>query len=95
MIIEKTLTENSKYDVQLDNFAAEGELTVTITLNEYRDLLRDSVKNKMHEEKLSWFEQYDRANKAEQRVKELETEVGTLYKRLSEMKDSDESEEEK
>lgn len=83
MIIEKTVVENNRYDVKLDDYVAEGELTVTITLSEYRSLIRESVENKQRKEHESWLEQYSRANEAEKRVKELEAEVSNLYKRLT------------
>ena len=84
MIIEKTVVENNRYNVDLNDYVAEGELTVTITLSEYRDLIEKSVENKQRKEHESWLDQYNRANKAEERVKELETEVSNLYKRLAE-----------
>ena len=37
----------------------------------------------------SWLEQYNRANDAEKRVKELETEVSNLYKRLADNNDAE------
>lgn len=83
MIIEKTVTDNSAYGTNAIDYAAEGELTVTITLCEYRTLIRESAENKMRKAHEDWMEQYNRANKAEARVKELEDEVNTLYKRLS------------
>lgn len=83
MIIEKTVVENNRYSVDLDNYVSEGELTVTITLGEYRDLIKTSVENKQRKEHESWLDQYSRANKAEERVKELEAEVSNLYKRLA------------
>ena len=83
MIIEKTVTENNRYDVKLEDYVAECELTVTITLNEYRSLIRESVENKVRKDHESWLEQYTRANKAEEHVKELEQEVANLYKRLA------------
>lgn len=89
MIIEKTVIEGNRYNVDLNDYVAEGELTVTITLSEYRDLIEKSVENKQRKEHESWLEQYNRANKAEERVKELETEVSNLYKRLAENKDAE------
>ena len=83
MIIEKTVIEGNRYDVKMEDYVAEGELTVTITLNEYRSLIRKSVENEQRKDHESWLEQYQRANDAEARVKELETEVNNLYKRLS------------
>lgn len=92
MVIEKTVVENNRYNVNLNDYVAEGELTVTITLSEYRDLIEKSVENKQRKEHESWLEQYQRANDAEKRVKELETEVSNLYKRLAESTDSEETE---
>lgn len=92
MIIEKTVVEGNRYNVNLNDYVAEGELTVTITLSEYRDLIEKSVENKQRKEHESWLEQYQRANDAEKRVKELEAEVSNLYKRLAEKAD-DEGEE--
>ena len=89
MIIEKTVVENNRYTVNLDDYVAEGELTVTITLSEYRDLIKTSVENKQRKEHESWLDQYQRANDAEKRVKELEEEVSNLYKRLADNNDAE------
>ena len=89
MIIEKTVVEGNRYDVKMEDYVAEGELTVTITLNEYRSLIRKSVENEQRKDHESWLEQYQRANDAEARVKELETEVNNLYKRLSDECEND------
>ena len=89
MVIEKTVVENNRYNVNLNDYVAEGELTVTITLSEYRDLIEKSVENKQRKEHESWLDQYNRANKAEERVKELETEVSNLYKRLADNNDAE------
>ena len=89
MIIEKTVIEGNRYNVDLNDYVSEGELTVTITLGEYRDLIRTSVENKQRKEHESWLDQYNRANKAEERVKELETEVSNLYKRLADNNDAE------
>jgi len=92
MIIEKTVIEGNRYNVELNDYVAEGELTVTITLSEYRELIKTSVENKQRKEHESWLEQYTRANDAEKRVKELETEVSNLYKRLAENSDTEQTE---
>lgn len=89
MIIEKTVIEGNRYNVDLNDYVAEGELTVTITLSEYRDLIEKSVENKQRKEHESWLEQYQRANDAEKRVKELEEEVSNLYKRLVDNTDAE------
>lgn len=92
MLIEKTVVENNRYNVDLNDYVSEGELTVTITLGEYRDLIKTSVENKQRKEHESWLDQYNRANKAEERVKELEAEVSNLYKRLAESTDTEQPE---
>lgn len=89
MIIEKTVIEGNRYNVDLNDYVAEGELTVTITLSEYRYLIEKSVENKQRKEHESWLDQYNRANKAEERVKELEIEVSNLYKRLADNTDAE------
>lgn len=89
MVIEKQVVEGNRYDVNLNDYVAENELTVTITLSEYRDLIEKSVENKQRKEHESWLEQYQRANDAEKRVNELEAEVSNLYKRLAENKDAE------
>ena len=66
MIIEKTVIEGNRFNVELNDYVAEGELTVTITLSEYRDLIRTSVENKQRKEHESWLEQYQRANDGEE-----------------------------
>lgn len=82
MIIEKTTVEGNRYDVNVKDYVAEGELTVTITLNEYRDLLKESIENKQKAEKLDWLKQYQRANDAEARIAELEKEICDLRNKL-------------
>ena len=83
MIIEKTVVDGNTYGVDTNDYVAEGELTVTITLGEYRELIKKSVENKQRAEHESWLEQYNRANTAENRVNELEREVSVLYKKLA------------
>lgn len=89
MVIEKTVVENNRYDVNLNDYVAENELTVEITLSEYRNLIKESVENKQRKDHESWLEQYSRANVAEKRVKELEAEVSNLYNRLAENTDAE------
>ena len=89
MIIEKSIVEGNRSDVNPKDYVAEGEITVTITLSEYRDLIEKSVQNKQMKEHESWLEQYQRANDAEKRVADLETEVSNLYKRLAEISNTD------
>lgn len=73
MIIEKSFEDKYPEGSLYDYLNAEQhELTVTITLAEYRDLLLKKYKLENNTEKLNWYEQYSRANKAEAQVKELE-----------------------
>ena len=93
LVIEKTYAEGSyNRDICYDHVNTEqGELTVTITLAEYRDLLRTKFDCEQKKEKLSWLEQYQRANNAEARVKELEQKISVLMS-LCPAKSADESE---
>lgn len=91
MIIEKTVVEGNRYSIDLDDYVAENELTVTITLSEYRKLIQTAVENKQRKEHESWLEEYSRANNAEMRVKELEDEVKALYKRIAEITDTEQT----
>ena len=92
MIIEKTVVEGNRYSIDLDDYVAENELTVTITLSEYRKLIQTAVENEQRKEHESWLEQYSRANNAELKVKELEDEVKNLYKRIAEITDIEQAE---
>ena len=79
LIIEKTYADNGDRELLNDHVNHEqGELTVTITLHEYRELLRAKFESERQKEKLSWLEQYQRANNAEAKVKELEQKVSVL-----------------
>ena len=92
MIIEKTVVEGNRYIIDLDDYVAENELTVTITLSEYRKLIQTTVECQHKKEHESWLEEYCRANNAEARVKELEDEVKNLYKRIAEITDIEQAE---
>ena len=92
MIIEKTVVEGNRYSIDLDDYVAENELTVTITLSEYRKLIQTAVENKQRKEHVSWLEQYSRANNAELKVKELEDEIKNLYKRIAVITDTEQAE---
>ena len=83
MIIEKTCEDRYNNETVFDYVNVDQhELTVTITLAEYRDLLEAKFVKQYQKEKLDWYEQYNRANKAETRNKELEKEVDSLHKRI-------------
>ena len=92
MIIEKTVVEGNRYSIDLNDYVAENELTVTITLSEYRKLIQIAVESQQIKEHESWLEEYCRANNAEARVKELEDEVKSLYKRIAEITDTEQAE---
>ena len=92
MIIEKTVVEQNRWDIDKNDYVAEGEITVTITLGEYRDLVINKIRSDMHKEHENWVKEYNRANEAENRVKELEEELHNLYKRINVDESADESE---
>ncbi len=80
MVIEKKFEDKYESDSSVYNYlnAEQHELTVTITLHEYRDLLKAKLEGEVRREKLDWFAQYNRANEAEKRVKELEAQLEAL-----------------
>lgn len=80
MLIEKSFVEGKDYGDSVFNYVDQEhhELLVTITLREYRDLLATAIDSKQKKEKLDWFEQYARANKAEAEVKELKAQIEAL-----------------
>ena len=83
MIIEKTCEDRYSQDTVFDYVNADQhELTVTITLAEYRDLLEAKFVKQYQKEKLDWWEQYNKAKKAEEKIGELEKEVAALRKRI-------------
>lgn len=85
MVIEKVFEDN-RYtsDEDLFNYlnADQHELTVTITLAEYRALLKDSIKATAQKKELDWLTQYQRANEAENRVQKLEAELDSAKAQL-------------
>lgn len=94
MIIEKTVVDNNRWDIDKNDYVAEGEITVTITLGEYRDLVISKMRSEMYKEHENWLKEYNRANDAESRVKALEEELQNLYKRININESTDESEDE-
>lgn len=77
VILDKKM---ESYAVNTDNFIASGEITVTITLSEYRELVTktaasDTIIQKARNDKLE----------KDNRIKELENEVRTLKDKLYEM----------
>lgn len=68
----------------MDNadFLVEGELTVTITLREYRDLIENNAKAKSQQElsetKNRWIEAYQERDKLKATVANLTDEVARL-----------------
>ena len=94
MIIEKTVVDNNRWDICKEDYVAEGEITVTITLGEYRDLVVNKIRSEMYKEHENWLKEYNRANDAESRVKALEEELQNLYKRININESTDESEDE-
>lgn len=83
MIIEKKFVDNYARDDDLCNYCDDGELTVTITLGEYRALVAAKVRSELQQEKLDWLKQYQRANEAEARVRDLEARLAKMAERMT------------
>ncbi|EOC9197095.1 hypothetical protein ACJB6I_000584 [Staphylococcus pseudintermedius] len=63
-----------------DNFVANQELTVTITLNEYRDLISEKAKSKqkIDEARNDYYKERDKNRKLEEEVKSLKQKIYEL-----------------
>lgn len=83
------------YGVNNNNFVASSELTVIITLNEYRDLVgKVATSNSRIEEANKNKYDRDNENKAlKEKVKELERKLLEYRAEYGEMKSEEESEE--
>lgn len=79
--IADTKIDSYGYD-ELKNFKANGELLVTITLYEYRELLQAAANAKASEARSDYY-------KAEERAKTLEKELEGLKKAFETLKRTD------
>ena len=68
------------WNYALDNFQAEGELTVTITLYEYRQLVKDNAiaNYKIDQTNQDKYKRVEENEALKKRVKELEQELFEL-----------------
>lgn len=63
---------------ELNNYVAEGEITVTITLNEYRELVTAKVKGDVNQNQVNYWEWYNKYNEAVKEIEELKERVASL-----------------
>ncbi|HGH0899289.1 TPA: hypothetical protein ACJHIR_001388 [Staphylococcus pseudintermedius] len=68
------------YNLSEDNFVANQELTVTITLNEYRDLISEKAKSKqkIDDARNDYYKERDKNRKLEDEVKSLKQKIYEL-----------------
>ncbi|EIE3644935.1 TPA: hypothetical protein I1629_001590 [Staphylococcus pseudintermedius] len=68
------------YNLSEDNFVANQELTVTITLNEYRDLISEKAKSKqkIDDARNDYYKERDKNRKFEEEVKSLKQKIYKL-----------------
>lgn len=92
VILDKKI---DKYDYKSEDFLASGELTVTITLSEYRKLVKDCATAQARIDKAE-SDRYERNSENEKLKEENNRLKAELYelKKASEMIDVSESEEE-
>lgn len=76
MEIEKRVNNNS--DIRIDDFVLDNELTVTITLHEYRELLENIFRLKKESMYVN-----NRRFEVEDKNKELQKEIEELKTKLS------------
>lgn len=72
--------EFSSYGNSVDNFVANQEITVTVTLNEYRELIKANAvsQNKLNESKTKHFEVTRENEKLKTEIQELKSKVYEL-----------------
>ena len=70
-LLEIKLDKNYASTADKNNFVAEGEITVTITLNEYRDLLIDNARSNKAIDDIKQ-EKYSIQSKLSETTKQLE-----------------------
>lgn len=70
----------SKWDSPEDNFAATGEITVTITLSEYRDLIKEKATKEMKIQELrnSEYAANEQLKAAKAEIAELKEQIVRL-----------------
>lgn len=91
-IIDKVLEKKfDNYSVNTDNYMAPQELTVTITLNEYRDLVENNATRKSAIDKAeeNKFSRERRIEELEKEVAELKAELYEFQKKQSRANDAD------
>lgn len=69
-------TEN--YQDDINNYALPQELMVTITLNEYRELLTKGAKEEEEKERLKRYEKEAEIRELEKQIEQLEAKVELL-----------------
>lgn len=84
--IENIISEKTQSDYYAnnanreDNFVIDNELTVTITLHEYRKLLTSEAEAKVKEAKSSENDEYRARKKVEEELEKVKCEVNSLRK---------------
>lgn len=91
VILDKKI---DKYDYKSEDFLASGELTVTITLSEYRKLVKDcaTAQTRIDKAESDRYERNSENNQLKEENNRLKAELYEL-KKASEMIDVSESEE--
>jgi chromosome segregation ATPase len=84
--IENTILDKKidRYGENLKDFVAPGELTVTITLDEYRDLVASYATRKTAIDEAN-SDRYERNQKIEKLTKEVEELKAELYETKKEL----------
>ena len=89
-LLQKKLEERSSYrwNNEVDNFIEQNEISVTITLAEYRNLIEKSAVSdfKIKEANADKYERDSENNKLKSKVKELETVIFEYRKQFGELK---------
>lgn len=92
LLTEKLETSSWSRKTTIDNFVTDGEITVTITLSEYRSLVASNATKQADIEKAekNKYERESENNKLKTRVKELESQLFEYRKQFGELEVSEE-----
>ena len=72
------------YSENCNNYVIPHELTVTITLNEYRELIRAASQKEISEYKSKWLDEYQKRQNLEKENERLRRAIAALQKKDSE-----------
>ena len=84
-LIDEKLGDNYSRSEKLINFVGESEITVTITLEEYRNLITTAVRNEYSNKELDYWKYYNENLELKKQIEQLNIRVQVLQEQICEM----------